>query len=183
MEDPIKEIEDPSNLVEDNTAPQNESENELENDTPIPSPNQLASFDPNPELENLIAQNDSQTNFEFSVEKPTVKGVFLLKDGKIDLEINGILMASAIEDLNSLEVTLFANNPQSYASGKSKATIPLLLEKVEEESEDEFAFGEKEAYYFKLEKRLTTTPGLYYYLIFEKGKSEPLYTGKFEAKE
>ena len=182
-ESPIKEIEDPSNLAKDQSDPDKDPKEKDKIEDIVPNNNLLANFAPNPELEDLIAQNDSNEEFEFSAEKPETGEVFQLNNGKIDLEINGMLFTSELKDENNFEVTIYNNNPQNYTSKKSIATFPLNLEKDTSEEGDGLAFATKDRYFYSLKKSLSTKPGLYYFLITQKGKTDPLYTGKFEVKE
>ena len=180
---PVKEIEDPSNLAEDQTNPENPSTENESIEEIAPEENLLARFESNPALENLIAQNGSNEDFEFSIEQPAEEEPFILKNGKIDLQINGMLFAVDLKDEKSLVVEIYNNNPQDYASKKSIASYSLIVEKDTSEDNDGLAFASKEAYFYSLQKMLTTAPGLYYYLVFQKGQSTPIFTGKFEVKK
>ncbi len=182
-EKPIKEIEDPSNLVEDQTDPEKQPTEKDEIEDIVPPINLIAAFEANPELENLIAQNGNNEAFEFSAEKPELGEVFNLKNGKIDLQINGMLFTSELKDLSSFEVAIYNNNPQNFASKKNIATIQLILEKDTSEEEDGLAFATKDGYFYSLKKSLSAKPGLYYYLILQKGQPKPLFIGKFQVNE
>ncbi len=178
-EDQIKEIEDPTRLVEDKTDPEKKTDPV---ETPPPPENLLANFEPNPELEDLIAQNGTVGDFEFSIEKPEKNKAFVLTDNKIEIQFSGMLSTSAIENENNLEVAIYNNDPQNFKSKKRIAKFQIPLEKDTSEDDEGIAFIEKDVYYFDLQKTLTLDPGLYYYLIQQKGNSTTLFTGRFEAK-
>ena len=100
----IKEMEDPSNLVEDQTDSGQRPEEKNTIEETAPNENLLAAFDSNPDLEKLIAQNGSDENFEFSIEKPAENEAFILKNGRADVQINGMLFASELEDESNFNV-------------------------------------------------------------------------------
>ena len=182
-ETPIKEIEDPSNLVENQNDPEKESNQKDNIEDITPEESLIANFDPNPELENLIAQNGNNDDIEFAAEKPDENDPFILKNSKIDLQINGMLFASEIKNEENFAVSIYDNNPQNYTSKKSINTFQLSIEKDDGEEEDGLAFASKNGYFYSLQKTISVKPGLYYYLIIQKGQTTPLYSGKFEVKE
>ena len=143
-------------------------------------------FEENPELEDLMAQNGSNEYFELSIEKPSKGESFVLKGGKITLQINGMLFTNDLTDENSISVAIYDNNPQNYKSNKSLFSFSLPLEKdTADEEEKEFGFVPKfeDAYFVNLKETIEIKAGLYYYLILQKGETAAMYTGKFEVKE
>ena len=178
-----KKSKTPSNLAEDQTDPEDPSTEKESIEEIAPEENLLARFKPNPELENLIAQNGSDEDFEFSIEQPAEGEPFLLKNGNIDLQINGMMFAADLKDEKGLVVEIYNNNRQDYTSQKSIASYSLTIEKDTSEDEDGLAFASKEAYFYSLQKSLATTPGLYYYVFLQQGQRKPIFTGKFEIRQ
>ena len=131
----------------------------------------------------MIAQNGNNDDIEFAAEKPDENDPFILKNSKIDLQINGMLFASEIKNEENFAVSIYDNNPQNYTSKKSINTFQLSIEKDDGEEEDGLAFASKNGYFYSLQKTISVKPGLYYYLIIQKGQTTPLYSGKFEVKE
>ena len=78
---------------------------------------------------------------------------------------------------------IYDNNPQNFTAKKSIGVFSLSIEKDTSEEDDGLAFAKKEAYFYSFQKSLKTAPGLYYYLILQKGQSTPLFTGRFEIKK
>ena len=181
QEDPVLE-DDPTEIVEDQKPKETIEKDDPPKKDPIQMPKQdaLASLEPNPDFENLIAQNGSQNVFEFNLEKPKPGQTFQLKDRKIAFQVSGLLLTSSPEEENLFTVAVFDNKSKTISKDKAIQSFSLPLEKSEDEA---IAFAGKDEYFFDLKKSLTLAPGLYYFTLSQDSAASVLFAGKFLVAE
>lgn len=131
-------------------------------------------FRPNPELEGLAAAQNRDANFLISADAnaaPTPSDNFRAT-------VAGTLRSSTPAEGGRIVLQVYDNQPASFLKESPKASLPLELQRRDDE--DIQAFGGMKNYTFEKEVEKDLPPGLYYYVIKREGNDTPLFVGKME---
>lgn len=133
-------------------------------------------FRPNPKLEGLIAAKSSDANLLISADAdaaPTSSENFRA------IVAGTLRSGSVIEGSGRIVLQIYDNQPASFQKGSPEASLPLELQRRDDE--DIHAFGGMKNYTFEKEVEKELPPGLYYYVIKREGEDTPLFVGKVQV--
>ncbi len=132
-------------------------------------------FRPNPKLEGLMASDGRGSNFLISAEADAVP----TPSNKFRAVVAGTLRSGKPAEGDSIELYIYDNQLASYQKDQPAASLPLELNRLEDDEVQGFASMNNYTFEKEVEKDLP--PGLYYYVIKRKGEETPLFVGKVEV--
>ena len=139
---------------------------------PAPDP-----YLPNPKLENLIASEKPDPNYLISANANTAPTT----SENFRATVSGTLRSALLADEGSIQIQIYDNRPASYQKERPAASIPLELQRLEDQEVQ--GFGKMKNYTFEKEVEKELPPGLYYYIIKREGEDTPLFIGKVEVRK
>lgn len=136
------------------------------------APVSAATFEPNPALELLIRNNVRSGDFELSVANLLQEFLVTSTDKSVDFEFIGTVESSENLLENQYSIHFFSSDPTAYQNFETILTNDFNLKELE-----------KNTYLFEFEKRLTLTPGLYYFLIENKETEQIHFVERIVVQE
>ncbi len=104
-------------------------------------------------------------------EKSSPQAIQIMND-VATLHLKGSLQPDTeLPEETSFVLRIYSNKKEDYSIERSILNIPINLRAIK-----------GDAFPFRLKANLRVSPGLYYYVIAEKGKEEALHIGRFEVR-
>ncbi len=131
-----------------------------------------ADFVPNPELETEISEKEKAPSYKVIMEEKSSPQSIQITNGVATLRLKGSLQPDTdLPEETAFVLRVYSNKKEDYSIERSILNIPINLRAIK-----------GDAFPFRLKANLRVSPGLYYYVIAEKGKEKALHVGRFEVQ-
>jgi len=145
-----------------------------------PKPQSLDPFTINDNFEFILTSNQNKTDFDFYFASQEETPTYKIENGVINFELIGqVKSKTELENNVSLTLEIYDNDQVSFTKRSASSTfdLPYVKETMERASSKD-----KLLYTFDFQKKMTLSPGLYYFTIIPTGRNRVLYADKFFVK-